>query len=231
MISIERILNVKIKHWRTLYFKPPKAHLVCIVLIMVFVLLNSHLFFTIGSTKYINGTRVDFCFEEENVPFIINFIQKLHLFMYFFLPSLALVISNLTLIFSMKKQLKMVYYNKHVSFVLITRTSRNTSSGSNTGSGRNSRSFVVMRTNQLSVNKTLCLDSLLFIFMTLPTSIVSFFFVELMKTPEGQLVISLADSISLTFNAFNIFVYVLLNKVFRHEFKNFFGKLLCFNQK
>jgi hypothetical protein len=150
--------------------------------------------------------------------------------MYFLLPAVALVVSNTILVFAMKKQLKMVYYNKHVSFVLITRTMP-ACTGSGSGSSRNTRSFVVMRTNQLSVNKTILLGSVLFILMTLPTSIASFFFTELIKTEVGHLLLSLADSISLTFNAFNMFIYVLLNKIFRHEFKNFFGKLLCFGQK
>jgi hypothetical protein len=227
---VEQLLNVKVKHWRTTRFKPVNAHMVACSIILLFTLTNSHLLFTIGFTKTVNGTHIEYCFELNDVPFVVDMWEKFHLCAYFLAPSIMLVVSNITLIFAMKKKLKLVYFNKHVSFVMVSRAASSTCGGCPNNLSP-SRSIVIMRMNQINVTKMIIIESFLFILMTMPTSFASFYLVELVKTDVGMLFLGLSDSISLTFNAFSMFLYVFFNKIFRHEFKIFFSKLACYYNK
>lgn len=48
LISIEQYLSVKVKHWRTIYFKPKRAYITVTCLVLFFVAFNFNIFFTFG---------------------------------------------------------------------------------------------------------------------------------------------------------------------------------------
>lgn len=55
----------------------------------------------------------------------------------------------------------------------------------------------------------------MFIVMTLPTAISSFFFVEWYQTDIGNFLINLFDDLSFTYHGLNFFILILFNKRFR----------------
>ena len=96
-ISTEQYLSIKIKHWRTIYFKPEKAHLSAIFLVCIFIFVNSHILITFGHSEVLNNsTHIEFCYKSNFIPFIpvstrvqdfftlflqINYKHKVHKFL------------------------------------------------------------------------------------------------------------------------------------------------------
>jgi hypothetical protein len=136
------------------------------------------------------------------------FWGKVHLFLYSVIPFGFLVAANVALLLKVRRG---------------SRSVRATSihpihpSQSQTDPSRR-KSLAASSLKEKSINKIVFTTSFLFVLMTLPTATATFLFSVLVQTDLGQVFIALVDCVSLSFNAFNLFIYVVLNKLFRQEF-------------
>jgi hypothetical protein len=85
LISVEQYLSVEVKHWRTNYFKPRRAYLTATGLVLFFVALNSHVLFTFGYTREVNGTVTEYCYEPSYMPSVNIFVASRLLLIYAFI--------------------------------------------------------------------------------------------------------------------------------------------------
>lgn len=67
------------------------------------------------------------------------------------------------------------------------------------------------------MNLTVLLMTFLFILMTTPIAMASFFFDELTTTDYGQFIIVLVDFISFCYHGLNIFIMAITNRIFYNE--------------
>lgn len=81
---------------------------------------------------------------------------------------------------------------------------------------------------KLNMTRTVIILNLAFIITTLPSAIVSgYYFITLMNTDYGVLIITLCDNITFSFHSFNILTLYFSNKRFKKELRNvFFYKCL-----
>jgi len=77
--------------------------------------------------------------------------------------------------------------------------------------------------NQRAINITLIIMTLLFILLTGPNAVCSMLFSQIMKLPNGELIIILLDCITFSYHALNILVLCLSNKEFLRQLKKSFG--------
>ena len=93
-IAVERFLSVKIKSWKSKYFKPLYALIICIVLVVGFIMFNCNVLFTITFvlTNYtsVNGA----CSSSAGY----KLWRPLHGYVYSIVPFFFLVIFNILLI-------------------------------------------------------------------------------------------------------------------------------------
>jgi hypothetical protein len=71
VISLERVLSVFFKHWRSIHFKSHQALLVSIVLVLFFLIINLNILFLFGfevATSSNNSTINVYCFEVIEHP-------------------------------------------------------------------------------------------------------------------------------------------------------------------
>ena len=64
----------------------------------------------------------------------------------------------------------------------------------------------------------------LFILMTLPTAVASFFYNRLMSQHYGPFIILLFNSVTFSYHAFNFFLFVYENKIFKRKLKSVYKK-------
>lgn len=203
-MSIEQFLSVKIKIWRKKHFKPKYAYLVCSGIVVLFIAVNINVLVTFGQKAFVNNTLTDFCFND------INFIKPwmgiygtVHLAIYSIIPFILLSISNISLIFYIKKSKKCL-----VSSIVINNKKQHSN---------------IMRQR---MNKTIIYTTALFILMTLPTATTSLFYTKLIASDGGLFLIRFFNSISFSFHGLNFFVHLLFNKKFRAVFFVFLNTLL-----
>lgn len=68
LISVDGVLSVYFRHWKTIYFKASRAYWASGVLIAVILLLNVNILVLFGYEVDFNGTIVVFCFQVEGYP-------------------------------------------------------------------------------------------------------------------------------------------------------------------
>ena len=83
------------------------------------------------------------------------------------------------------------------------------------------------KTKQRSLNKTVLLITALFIVLTLPSSIASIYYDQLIVSSAGFVILIALDSLTFSYHSFNIFVLLYTNKKFKRDFKVF----ICFWRK
>ena len=66
LMTIDRFLSVRLKSWKTTYFKPKQAFNTCVTVVCFFTLLHFNVWFTYGyREKDMNGTYVDYCHSSK----------------------------------------------------------------------------------------------------------------------------------------------------------------------
>ena len=175
LISVERVLSVFVKHWKTIHFKPKRAFKVSIIMATFFLLLNSNILVLFGFETNLNGTHLLFCFKVDGFPatYWMSTYGQIHsVGLYSLIPFSVLSIANLVLI--VKVFLKSKVFPKRANL----NTDNHTSSSTN-------------KFNKM--NKNVLILTFLFIAFTLPIACASFFFDELFKTEWGNFLIILLD--------------------------------------
>lgn len=124
---------------------------------------------------------------------------KVHLGLYSLIPFLVLAISNFGLIY-------VLYYKKK------SLTSRKFSSTSEKKDKHDRR-----------MNLTVLLMTFLFILMTFPIAMASFFFERLSTTNYGNFIIILVDFISFCYHGLSFIIMIFTNKIFYKECLKVFG--------
>jgi hypothetical protein len=73
-------------------------------------------------------------------------------------------------------------------------------------------------------NKAIVVSTIIYILMTLPSAIASFYFNQWWGTPVGDLLINICDDLSLTYHGYLYFViYIVINRRFRGQLKLMFN--------
>ena len=67
-VSFDRYLSVKINNWSKVNFKPKRAFLTSLALILILSLLNLNILITFGFDQVVNGTRVIQCYSTDLDP-------------------------------------------------------------------------------------------------------------------------------------------------------------------
>jgi hypothetical protein len=160
----------------------------------------------------VNGTVTEHCYEQTYMPIINITWGQIHLFLYSIEPFVFLFLANVALVVKIKSR-------KMVAKTTKAANTMHNDGGPTTTHGRVS---VSGPSKQKSMNRVIIVTSVLFVLMTLPTATATFLFSIMVQTALGRMLLSFVDCVSLSFNAFNLFIYVLLNKVFRQEFFNLF---------
>ena len=198
------------------------------MLIVFFVVLNFHIWFTFGFREVsANGTIRDSCNSEltpnialmntwylvswrafhfysnlnHKIAHPINF--KVHASIYLFVPYLILLSSNIALVCFLKTQRKKIRNNM---------TSLRTSSSSS-----------------MSANKTAIVITLTFVVLTFPALMNDIFYSTWIQQDWGQALIMLFDTLDFTYHALSFPMLMASNHRFRDEFMlliSFFSKNL-----
>lgn len=108
-MSCERYLCVMIPVWRKKTFKTTEAFIVCIGCICIIALINSHVLFTFGFDVVINGTyNRTACFVMESEPSTHwkGTWCSVHSFLYSYVPSGILIITNALLCWTLYRKKK-----------------------------------------------------------------------------------------------------------------------------
>ena len=198
LCSVDQCLSVKMKVWRTTYFKPKQAYLVCSLIILFFALANTYVLFKFGHKELINETQLVICEEYSDSTSIklISAWSQIHSIIYSILPFVILAVSNSILICN------------------LIRTKRGKIRRS-----RNSKKGQEMS----SVNGMVICQAFLFILMTFPSFFISFFYFNLLQTNSGLLFVKACNAFSCTFHAIGFLIYIVTNKQFRVLFLHFFS--------
>jgi hypothetical protein len=100
LMSVEQCLSVKIKHWRSIYFKSKQAYMTAAFVASFFTLYNLHVLFTFGLSVNLNGTEKVFCQENANFSSrkFMSSWSRVHSFTYSIVPFSILIISNSAMI-------------------------------------------------------------------------------------------------------------------------------------
>lgn len=122
------------------------------------------------------------------------------------MPFACLIVTNSLMISHVYKSARRVH-NRILKSNSSTATLGSTNKQSKSDSSKN------------SLNKTIIASTIMFIIMTLPTAISSFFYAEWNKSDEGKLLINLFDDLSLTYHGCNFFILTIFNRKFRGYLK------------
>ena len=87
-----------------------------------------------------------------------------------------------------------------------------------------SASISVAKKNQMAINISVVIMTLLFIVFTCPSAIASQYFVVLWNSHLGRIVLFACDDLTFAYHALNIFILSLSNKIFLRELKAIFYK-------
>lgn len=220
LICWDRFLSIRFNHWKTIYFKQPRPLITVICTVGLIVLINANILITFGYNERIeNSTTVlSFCFQIPDVPSTVwmttwgrvricylfwwRFFNpklyhikfKVHLGLYSIVPFLVIAGANFGLIY--------VIYQKKSS-------SKHTSAKD--------------KSKTATLNATVFVMTCLFILMTSPIAMASFFFDSLFTTIYGQFIIVLVDFISFCYHGLNFVVMAFTNKLFFKEVRKILG--------
>ncbi|CAF0935789.1 unnamed protein product [Brachionus calyciflorus] len=201
LISVEQLLSVRFKLWRSKYFSRRKALLTVICLVGLIFLINSNILVFLGYQQEINGTLVDFCFNG-NITDYATYYGYFHLVSYSLMPFVILTISNFLLFIYCNKSRRKVFQNFKLGEDSVS--TNNTSLKVN----KNNKAHTALT---FSIIKT----CVLFVLMTMPNAVVSLMYAYLYDTEYGLLVIRIGDLLSFTFHGFNFFINLFVNRRFR----------------
>ena len=68
LVSIDQFLSVRIKHWRTIYFKPKRAVIAISTLVVFFILLNLNILILFGYENKTNNSTEVICYDISIYP-------------------------------------------------------------------------------------------------------------------------------------------------------------------
>nr|QVK45788.1 G protein-coupled receptor [Proales similis] len=210
--SVEQYLSVRVNHWRTLHFKMPQAIRVSLLLVAVAFLLNSHMLVTYGVQRQEANQTVTYCYARSDIPetrltFVWHFA---HIWLYSILPSIFLLVFNCLFLRETRKRIKHLNQNRL--------------QGTNPNAplcARRVRARVPYRFTTL--NRTVMSLTALFFFMTLPCSMITFFYGKLVELKIELTVISYLGEFSFSYHAFNFLIIFFSNRRFRKEFLSILG--------
>jgi hypothetical protein len=185
LISVEQLLSVMIKHWRTIYFKPIRARLTAAGLVAFFLILNSHVLFTFGYTRDVNGTMIEFCYEPTYMPEIKISWGKTHLFLYSVVPFVLLFLANVALVVKIQRRRTLISGTKANTLTADLEAAYITTNGRAS----------ISSNKQKSMNRVIFVTSLFFVIMTLPTATATFLFSILVQSELGRMFISFVDCV------------------------------------
>ena len=125
--------------------------------------------------------------------YIINSLQA-HSLLYSYIPFCLLAVNNLFLIYSIHVRKKAIASDPNSSHVR----------------------------KKKSMNRTVIFITLIFILMTLPSSIASIYFDQLIISSVGSVILIALDALSFSYHGLNILVLLYTNQQFKRDFKVFF---------
>lgn len=204
LISVDGVLSVYFRHWKTVHFKVNRAYMVSILVVLFFLLLNTNILVLFGYEAKFNDTVAIFCFRVEGFPdtYWMDLYGKIHLFIYSLVPFIILFISNLVLVLKLKSRRLLSARTSKVSTAETPRASM----ASTTSSSRSTRTI-----------KIVVAITTLFILFTLPVACSAFFFTVLFQTDYGVFMVTLFDCISFTYFGCNFFISLYTNLLFKKE--------------
>lgn len=200
---------IKIYFPKNTFQKPKLIKQIIFSIILVLFLANSHILLFAGvlrkseviKEKFVNNTWVNETIEVVKIDCYSSSLyqfypiwDRIHLFLYCFIPFSLMMACNL---FMVKKILSYPSTLNHRRSVIVKR--------------RTISFFIIAH-------------SLLFMACSLP-SIISygFYFYRLKMTLLGEIVLVILDEIIFSFFAFNFLAHLVMNKIYRHEFKRTFS--------
>lgn len=129
---------------------------------------------------------------------------KVHLAIYSLGPFCLITIANVLLV-------NLIMKRKQIGRVQTVTVANNFTSSTYESKSKNSR-----------MNRTVITMTLIFIAMTSPIAMASFFFSLLASTDYGVFIITLFDCVSFSYHGLNFVIMALSNKIFRNAFKKLF---------
>nr|QVK45789.1 G protein-coupled receptor [Proales similis] len=213
--SVEQYLSVRVNHWRTLHFKMPQAIRVSLLLMAVAFLLNSHMLVTYGVQRQEANQTVTYCYAHVDLPearptFVWNVV---HIWLYSILPTILLLLINCLFVRETRKRIENLNQSRlqvaNANAPLCARRVR----------ARGPYRFTTL-------NRTVMSLTALFFLMTLPCSMIMFFFGKLVEFKIDLMVISYLGELSFTYQAFTFLIIFLSNRRFRKEFLSVMGILV-----
>nr|QVK45794.1 G protein-coupled receptor [Proales similis] len=213
LISFEQFLAVRFNLWRTVYFKAKRAFLVSVGLVLLFIGLNSHMLVSYGhEADFGNFTQV-FCFRVPSIP-QTRWIEQWtlgYIFLYSLIPFSLLLLSNFLLIWTIRARQAVRSSAHPVS----------SNHGSANGHHKHENKFL---------NRMVLFLTALFIAMTLPSAVVSFFYGELYRTPLGNAVVNFIGALTFSYHGLNFFILIASNKRFREQMVQLIGVAHLFSK-
>ncbi|CAF0800937.1 unnamed protein product [Brachionus calyciflorus] len=194
-IALDRLLSTLNNNWRNFYTTGNRIYYYLVFLIILLSGINSPILIRMGYYTFKNGTENLNCLATyENDFTLFNTMSGIHLYLFSIVPFISLVIINSKLIYTavISKRRKIGLTNEAFK-------------------------------KKFDMTKTILILTIQFIVLTLPSSIVSrFFYVIMIQSRIGKIVLFVCDNFSFSFNSFNIITLYLTNKKFKDELKSTF---------
>jgi hypothetical protein len=205
--SVEVFLAISVKNWRTIHFQSEKAVGVGSCVLLLFIVINTNVFFTHGYAETVNGTTIWFCYGKLT-PRWQETYAMIHFFLYSVAPFLVILASHVIIFvkLNMRRILRLASNSNRVSYALDDLPPHQSHPDST-------------RAHQIAMVKTMVCTTLLFVCMAMPSALVSLYFYELKQTEAGIICMNFFDAVSFTFNSFNLVVYATINRKFSQHFK------------
>lgn len=153
-------------------------------------MVNSNVIFTFGYQFESNGTLITQCFSTIPSTKWMEIWNNVHSFMYSFIPFTLLAIINIFLIIDLQQKKR----------AITTTTSR-------------------IHKNQLSINFSVIIMTLLFIAFTSPGAVCSQFYNTLVQSDNGLVILYASDCVAFSYHALNIIILCVSNKQFFRKLK------------
>ncbi|CAF1044319.1 unnamed protein product [Brachionus calyciflorus] len=196
-IALDRLLSTLNNNWSKFYTNGKQIYFYLLCVIFILCGINSPILIKIGYYSFENGTQILKCLATyENDYTLYNIMAEIHLYLFSIVPFTCLIIINSILIYTavISKKRKIGLTNEAIR-------------------------------KKYNMTKTILILTIQFIILTLPSSIISrFFYVTLIKTRVGTIVIFVCDNFSFSFNSLNILTLYLSNKKFNEELRFIFKR-------
>lgn len=201
LISVDGVLSVYLRHWKTIHFKVSRAYWTSGILVAVFLIFNINVLVLFGQEVDFNGTVIMFCYQVDGLPQTdwMSTYGKIHTYLYSLVPFAILATSNIMLIFKIKSR------GVRISMADLSRQTQ--------PSNRTARTIRIVMA-----------ITILFIVFTLPVAVSNYFYYQLNLSDYGVFLINLFDEISFTYYAFFFFITFFTNLVFKKEVHKLMGK-------